>query len=472
MNRFFCVLTFCLPLSLVAQVIDLELELFASGLQNPVAIRHAGDERLFVLEQPGRIMILDAEGSIAPTPFLDIRSSVRDNASERGLLGLAFHPRYAENGYCYVNYTTEPDGATVVSRFSVDPDNRNRALPESEKVVLTFDQPFGNHNGGDLAFGPDGYLYIATGDGGSANDPQDNGQARLTFLGKILRIDVDGGDPYAIPEDNPFSQVDDTFDEIWALGLRNPWRISFDRREGDLWIADVGQSAFEEINFEPSGDPGGRNYGWRCYEGNEAFLTQDCPAANQLTFPVHTYAHSGENGCSVTGGYVYRGPTFADMQGVYIYADFCSGRIGGLRAQENGEFSNEVLLEGVNGQYSSFGEDQNGELYLAARSAGQIFRLVDTSFVSSTREITPEEMPITVRPQPFGTTLTLEMELPPARSASLRILSLDGKLLAQRKDLLPGRQTLEFPTADWPRGTYLLVLAIDGRRRVERIVKL
>jgi glucose/arabinose dehydrogenase len=472
MNRLLTLLLCCLPLAAYSQHIDLELQTFATGLNKPVAIRHAGDERLFIVEQPGRIMVLDTNGSVAATPFLDIRSRVRDNAGERGLLGLAFHPQFADNGYFYVNYTTEPNAATVVSRFSVDPSDRNRALPNSEKVILTFEQPFGNHNGGDIVFGPDGYLYIATGDGGSANDPQNKGQDRLTFLGKILRIDVDGGDPYTIPADNPFGQVDDTLDEIWALGLRNPWRISFDRQTGDLWIADVGQNEYEEINFEPAGSTGGRNYGWRCYEGNEPFNTQNCPSVDALTAPVLAYAHSGTNGCSVTGGYVYRGDTYADMRGVYLYTDFCSGRIWGLRSDGAGGFDNEFLLDGAGGQYSSFGEDQNGELYLAARGFGRIYRLVDTSFVSSTRGVMAGRFPLIVRPQPFSVTLTLEMELPQNRSANLKILSLDGKLLTRRDSLVPGRQTLQFATADWPAGTYLLVLEVDGLRRVERIVKL
>jgi glucose/arabinose dehydrogenase len=471
MNRFYYLLICLLPLSLLAQDIDLDLELFASGLQKPVAIRHAGDERLFVVEQAGRILRLDAAGNVSATPFLDIRNQVRDNASERGLLGLAFHPDYAENGYFYVNYTTEPDAATVVSRFSVDPADRNRALPGSELVLLTFEQPFGNHNGGDIAFGPDGYLYIATGDGGDANDPLDLGQDRLSMLGKILRIDVDNGTPYGIPTDNPFAKTDATLDEIWALGLRNPWRISFDRQTGDLWIADVGQNRYEEVNVEPGDDPGGRNYGWRCYEGNEPFNTQDCPAASELTFPVRAYAHSGQNGCSVTGGYVYRGATYTDMQGVYIYTDFCSGKIWGLRPNGDDTFTNETLFSGDGGQYSSFGEDLAGELYLAALNDGRIYRVVDTSFVSSTTDPAAMAIPLTVAPQPFGNQLRLTVELPTVRQASLRVLTTDGREIWQTRGLQPGPQTIALDTNTWSPGVYLLVLEVDGVRRVERVIK-
>lgn len=449
----------------------MELRPFAAGFDRPVAIRNAGDDRLFVVERPGRIILVDNEGNVAPTPFLDIRDRVRDNASERGLLGLAFHPNFTENGYFYVNYTTEPNSGTVVSRFTVDPSDPDRADIGSEMILLSFDQPFGNHNGGDLAFGPDGYLYISTGDGGGAGDPEDNGQDRLNFLGKILRIDVDSGDTYGIPADNPFANTDATLDEIWALGLRNPWRMSFDRQTGDLWIADVGQNQYEEVNFQPAGDPGGQNYGWRCYEGNEPFNTQNCAAASELTFPVHTYVHNGANGCSVTGGYVYRGPTYTDMQGVYIYADFCSGRIWGLRPDGQQSFTSEVLLDGTAGQYSSFGEDNKGELYLAALGQGRIYQLVDTSFVSSTLDPEAADWSLQMAPQPFENTLRLTLDLPSARTRSLRILTLDGRPVTQRTDLSTGVQTLELNTTQWPAGVYLLVLEVDGLRRVERIIK-
>jgi len=251
------------------------LEEFASGFTRPVDIAHADDSRLFVVEQAGYIYVVDELGTVSPAPFLDINTLVRSSGNEQGLLGLVFHPNYATNGFFYVNYTRN-DGDTRISRFNVSRTDPNNAVPTSEMVLLTISQLFGNHNGGDLNFGPDGYLYIGLGDGGSGGDPQNNAQDSSTYLGKMLRIDVDGGSPYAIPSGNPFVSYSSTLDEIWAFGLRNPWRFSFDRLTGDLWIADVGQNVLEEINFQPANSGGGENYGWRCYEGNSLFNGSDC----------------------------------------------------------------------------------------------------------------------------------------------------------------------------------------------------
>lgn len=351
---------------------------YLSALDNPVAITNAGDERLFIVEQKGIITWVKGTSITEQGEFLDIDARVR-SGGERGLLGLAFHPDYTNNGYFYVNYTNN-SGHTVISRFSVNADDANRADPDSEKILLTQDQPFSNHNGGDLAFGPDGYLYIGLGDGGSGGDPQNNAQNHTTFLGKMLRIDVDNGDPYAIPADNPFAEEDFTLDEIWSLGWRNPWRFSFDRETGDMWVGDVGQDAWEEIDFEPTGT-GGLNYGWRCYEGNADFNQgNDCPDESQMTFPVHQYPKPN-NGCiSVTGGYVYRGAAFANLQGRYIYGDFCTGQFWSIMPDGTGGFINEELsIEGGgNFQPSSFGEDQNGELYMADFSSGAVYRIGTT----------------------------------------------------------------------------------------------
>lgn len=354
----------------------LRLEEFASGLDLPVDITHAGDDRLFVVEKRGFIRVLESDGSLVEKPFLDIDSLVNSGASERGLLGLAFHPNYAENGYFFVNYT-DNSGQTQVSRFKVSPDNPDVADASSQKKILNIFQPFTNHNGGDLAFGPDGYLYIGTGDGGSGGDPQNSGQTRTSLLGKMLRIDINTETPYAIPEDNPFANTDFTLDEVWALGLRNPWRFSFDRLTGDLWIGDVGQNSWEEIDLQLANSPGGENYGWRCYEGNNTFNTNDCADASTLTFPVHAYENSFSVGCSVTGGFVYRGSDFPDLVGHYVYADFCTGRIWSLSPDGADGWINREWLDGANGEYSSFGQDQNGELYLAAYGNGDIYRVVD-----------------------------------------------------------------------------------------------
>lgn len=354
----------------------LELEEFASGLSSPVDIANAGDDRLFVVEKRGFIRILEADGSLLEKPFLDIDSLVNSGASERGLLGLAFHPNYAENGYFFVNYT-DNNGHTQISRFNVSTDNPDLADASSQKKILHITQPYDNHNGGDLAFGPDGYLYIGTGDGGLGGDPDNSGQTRTALLGKMLRIDINTEGPYAIPEDNPFANTDFTLDEVWALGLRNPWRFSFDRQTGDLWIGDVGQNLWEEIDLQLANSPGGENYGWRCYEGDVPFNTNGCEDASNFTFPVHVYTSNFTVGCSVTGGYVYRGTDFPDLISHYLYADFCSGRIWSLYPDGADGWINREWLNGPNSQFSTFGEDQNGELYLAAYGTGQIFRVVD-----------------------------------------------------------------------------------------------
>ncbi len=369
------VLLLCAALTTTHAQIVLSLEEVASGFTKPLEIVHAGDERLFVVEQPGRIRILWPDGTVAPQPFLDITDRVLDNANERGLLGLAFHPQYATNGWFFVNYTGS-GGKTVVSRFSVsaDPD---LADPDSELVLLEITQPFANHNGGCIRFGPDGYLYIGTGDGGAGGDPLDSGQDPLSLLGKMLRIDVDGPGPYAIPPDNPFFGNDFTLDEIWALGLRNPWRFSFDRLTGDLWIGDVGQNEWEEIDFQPATSSGGENYGWRCYEGYAPYNTSGCGTQELYTFPVHVYENSNAVGRSVTGGYVYRGSAHPALYGAYIFGDYVSGRIWALWRDSTGTVSVEELLDFNNNELSSFGEDLDGELYACGHGSGRIFRLVD-----------------------------------------------------------------------------------------------
>lgn len=365
----------------------LELQPFAAGLSRPVAIVNAGDDRLFVVEKVGRIRLLDAAGTLQSQPFLDIVDRVRSGGSEQGLLGLAFHPDYADNGLFYVNYT-DLDGDTRISRFQVEAGDPDQADPDSEQLLIQVPQPYTNHNGGDLAFGPDGYLYIGLGDGGSGGDPQDFGQNRQSLLGKLLRIDVDGGDPYGIPPDNPFADTDETLDEIWALGLRNPWRFSFDRLTGDLWIADVGQSAWEEVSYQPAASQGGENYGWRCYEADAPFNTAGCPPASELTFPVHAYPHGGPACRSVTGGYVYRGEAYPNLQGYYLYADFCTGQIWGLISEVEDDFANVLLYDFEPSEIVAFGEDQAGELYLAAFQQGTIYRIVDQCVEVEAPEIT------------------------------------------------------------------------------------
>ena len=381
----------CFLQPLTAQL-SVNLRLFASGFTRPVDIAHAGDDRLFIVEQRGFIKIINAAGQVLPTPFLDIDARVNSGANERGLLGLAFHPEYSNNGYFFVNYTNN-SGHTVIARYSVNPTNPNQALVDSEQIIMTITQPFSNHNGGDLNFGADGYLYIGMGDGGSGGDPQNYSQNRQSLLGKMLRIDVNNGSPYSVPASNPFINIAGTRPEIWAIGLRNPWRFSFDRETQDLWIADVGQNAWEEVHFRPASSAGGENYGWRCYEGSATYNTNGCAGASGYIVPIRTYPNPAE-GCSITGGFVYRGEDYPGLWGRYLYTDYCSGKIWSLRPDGQGGWTNELLRQGATNQYSTFGEDQRGELYLASLSSGQIWQLTDRcALLDITAQVSPETCP-------------------------------------------------------------------------------
>jgi glucose/arabinose dehydrogenase len=353
---------------------QISLQAFASGFSSPVHVTHAGDGsgRLFVVEKEGRIRIVK-NGVLSATPFLAIEDRVLSSGSEQGLLCVAFPPGYASKGYFYVNYTRLPDGATVVSRFrtSADPD---LALPGSEEPILLVPQPFANHNGGQMAFGPkDGYLYIGMGDGGSGGDPFNNAQNPAELLGKLLRLDPESGAaPYAVPPSNPYRAQPGFRPEIWALGLRNPWRFSFDRLTGDLFIADVGQNIWEEIDVQPASSPGGENYGWRIWEGAECYdLASGCPIPARYAPPVFSYDHN--QGCSVTGGSVYRGELHPEMQGIYFFGDFCSGMVWGLRRGAL-QWENALLVD-TTYLISTFGEDEKGNIYLADYRTGSLYLL-------------------------------------------------------------------------------------------------
>lgn len=335
------------------------------GLQSPVDIQNAGDARLFIVEQRGVIRLLDETG-LRDEPFLDIPDRVFDAGNEQGLLGLAFHPDFAANGAFYVNYT-RGTGDTVIARFLAGADS-NRVDPASERVLLGIDQPYPNHNGGGMVFGPDGYLYIGTGDGGAQGDPEGRAQNPDSLLGKMLRLDVDGGDPYAVPSDNPFASGGGR-PEIWAVGLRNPWRFAFDSQTGDLFIADVGQNQWEEVDFLPAGSPGGANFGWDLREGLASYEGDPSPA---FTDPVAVYSHD-EGGCSVTGGEVVRDPALPEWQGIYFYGDFCSGLIWGLFRDPGGVWQNRVLFD-TGFQITSFGSGSDGGVYVLDRSGG-VYRL-------------------------------------------------------------------------------------------------
>lgn len=351
-----------------------------SGFRNPVGMATAGDGsgRLFVIEQAGVIKMVKND-EIQTVPFLDISDRVTC-CGERGLLGIAFPPGDGSKDHVYVAYTAtenrdrNPAAQLVsrVSRFTMNPDGQT-ADPDSEAIILTYDQPFTNHNGGHLTFGPDGYLYIGVGDGGSGGDPDNHAQSLDDILGKMLRIDVEAGGSaaYVVPADNPFVGQTGVLPEIWAYGLRNPWRYSFDRLTGDLYIGDVGQNAWEEIDFQPASNAGGENYGWRIMEGNHCYNPNPCDDQG-LTPPIWDYNHDN-NDRSVTGGYVYRGDAFPGLQGIYLYGDFASGRLWGLR-QNAGVWENKLLLS-TERNISSFGEDEDGEVWLV-NYGGSIHRIV------------------------------------------------------------------------------------------------
>ena len=426
---------------------NINLETFASGFSSPVAITNAGDTRLFVVQRSGAIRILNANGTINTTNFLNL-STIISSGGERGLLGLAFHPNYATNGYFYVNYTRTGDGATVIARYSVSTTNPDVADASSALILLTIPQPASNHNGGSVVFGPDGFLYIGMGDGGGANDTSNYGQNINSLLGKMLRIDVNSGTLYGIPATNPFAGAIPGSDEIWAVGMRNPWKFSFDSQTGDLWIADVGQNAIEEIN-KVSSTLAGVNYGWRCYEGNSPFNTTGCSGIANYTFPVTEYTHAASGGCSITGGYVYRGTTYPNLQGKYLFSDYCNNKIGYI-ANTGGAIT---WSNAFSGNISTFGQDANGELYVAGLNNGIVSKIVDTTL--SVDDF--EEIGLTIYPNPAKDYFTIENKQ--NRELSIKIYDASGKIVLNQEG-----QSFEILTIDTSRfnqGIHLLV-AEDG----------
>ncbi len=346
---------------------NIGLESFATGLSNPVEIVTSPhqDKRLFVVQQSGTVKIVNADGTVAAGNFINISGKITFGG-ERGLLGMAFHPQFTSNRYFFVFYNNL-QGALTVSRFTANASYPDTADASSEKILMTIPKPFTNHNGGSLHFGPDGYLWISTGDGGNGGDPNNNAQNRNSLLGKLLRIDVNSDNAYNIPADNPFVGSEGA-DEIWAYGLRNAWKFSFDRLTNQVWVADVGQEVLEEINTVPAASSG-INYGWRCYEGNNTYNTSGCANASTMTFPVAQYDHSAGK-CSITGGYVYRGSMYADLVGKYVFADYCAGQIGVL--SNNNTITWSTPSAGNN--FTTFGEDNQKQLYVAA-SNGRIYKV-------------------------------------------------------------------------------------------------
>jgi len=380
MRMFTGLATFCLLLSTSVQgqiQTPIELEVFATGIDKPTDIVSAGDGRLFVLEKEGVIRIVNPDGSLLATPFLDIQSLTNTSGfnDERGLLGMAFHPEYSDNGYFFINYTRN-NGDTRVARYTVSSDP-NVADAASAVEVVTIDQPFSNHNGGCIRFGSDGYLYIGMGDGGSGEDPLNAGQSMNTLLGKMLRVDIDVDEGYEVPADNPFvSSGADTLPEIWASGVRNPWKFSFDMETGDMFIGDVGQYTWEEVNFQSVTSLGGENYGWRCYEGFSSGFGGGCLPFSSYDAPILDYNHSGGR-CSVTGGYVYRGSEYPNLLGKYFYTDYCNGQFWTVELNDADEWVVFEVLDPQGFGWSTFGQNADGEMFVANQSSGIIYQIID-----------------------------------------------------------------------------------------------
>ena len=364
LNRFFVSIFIVWPCGLYAIGLNQVLE----DLNLPVLLTHSNDSRIFVVEKTGKVFSYD-ENFKERQLFLDVSTLVTVRGNEQGLLSLAFHPSFSENGDAFIFYTAK-NGDNTLARLTLDPSDAGKANLNSLEVLIAQEDPASNHNGGMLAFGKDGYLYLGIGDGGRGGDPWNNAQNLETFLGKMLRIDVNQSKGYSIPANNPFVGEKGVLAEIWAYGLRNPWRHSFDKVNGDLWIADVGQNKWEEIHWQSHDSEGGENYGWRIMEGNHCFKPRKNCAGENLVRPVAEYAH--QHGCSVTGGYVYRGRAIKELQGKYLFGDFCTGTIWSIDKSKN--FEMQVLME-TDINISSFGEDATGELYVVDYR-GNVFKFI------------------------------------------------------------------------------------------------
>ncbi|SHF88693.1 Por secretion system C-terminal sorting domain-containing protein [Flavobacterium fluvii] len=431
------------------------LETFATGFSSPVEIANAGDSRLFVVEKGGTIKILNPNGTINATAFLNISGQV-STGSEQGLLGLAFHPNYASNGLFFINYTNT-SGNTVIAKYSVNIGNPNIANPSSVSILLTIAQPFANHNGGTLKFGTDGYLYIGMGDGGSGGDPGNRAQNTTDLLGKMLRIDVNSGTPYGIPIGNPYVGITGA-DEIWAIGLRNPWKFSFDKIKNNLWIADVGQNNIEEINIV-SATESGLNYGWRCYEGNTAYNTTGCPSQTTMKFPIAVIDHS-TGACSVTGGYVYNGTNYPKFKELYFFSDYCNPKIGMMTI--TGTITYSTVFTGNN--FSTFGEDNSGELYIASINNGTIYKIKDTSLGLNTPEISQ----FIVYPNPTKSEITIRKSNK-NYPAEITLFDLNGKIILQQKTMDKPENSIK--TNHLPKGIYILSIKNDqGQLSSHRLI--
>ena len=419
----------------------IQLQSFATGFTQPLEIVNAGDNRLFVVEKTGKIKILNANGTTNATPFLDISALVTTD-SERGLLGLAFHPNYATNGFFFINYTNL-SGNTIIARYSVNTTNPNVAQTTGS-TLLTVNQPFNNHNGGSIKFGTDGFLYIGMGDGGSGGDPGNRAQNITDNLGKMLRINVGTSAiaTYSIPSTNPYVGIAGN-DEIWATGLRNPWKFSFNRLNGDLWIADVGQELFEEVNKVASPLTTGLNFGWRCYEANMAYNTTGCAAQSTFVTPIAAINHA--TSCSITGGYVYTGTQYPNLLNKYLFVDFCDNKIGIINPAGVLTYTPALSV----GNIATFGEDIAGELYVAGLYNGIIYKIVDTSL--SINEVSKNEFKMYPNPGKNEVFIEKSNESYPIEVV---IFDTNGKLLLKQKTEDVLKNTIN--TSSLSNGIYLI----------------
>jgi glucose/arabinose dehydrogenase len=436
-----------------------QTQAFATGLTQPVDVAHAGDSRLFVVQQNGRVRIVNSNGTVNATDFLNVSTLTTSNG-ERGLLGIAFHPNYSVNGYFYINYTRTSDGATVIARYTRSSTNPDVADSTSASIIMIITQDFSNHNGGCLRFGPDGLLYIGMGDGGSGGDPNNRAQNINSLLGKMLRIDVDNGTPYSSPATNPYAGATAGADEIFFTGMRNPWKFSFDKLNGNMWIADVGQNATEEINRVNAPLTPGLNMGWRCYEGNTAYNTTGCGAAANYYFPIVTYP-LGSGNCSVVGGYVYRGTNHPSFSGKYIFADYCTGRIGYIDAVNGGAIT--WTTSQIANFLATFGEDVNGELYVASRSGGTLLKLIDPLSVNDN-----QLSKASVYPNPVDGILTIKS----AQSndiSQIALIDMSGKSMQINSSRFENDILID--TSSLTNGIYLLQLTTSNGVEHHKIVK-
>lgn len=447
MNRSLFFVIACLSFTNAFSQNSVVLDEVTSGLSKPIGIVNDGKSNfLYVVEQGGTIKKFDPIQKSSPELFANLTSKVNSNGGEKGLLGLAFHPKYDENGFFFVNYTTASQ--SIIARFKALNGVFDLA---SEKIILSVAQPFSNHNAGDLAFGPDGFLYVPMGDGGSGGDPGNRAQNGQELLGKILRIDINTENaPYLIPADNPFVSSSTVKPEIWALGLRNPWRISF-TKGGDLYIADVGQDKMEEINFHAANDNSGLNYGWRCKEGTDNYNTNGCGDLSRFTNPIHTYLHSSSNGCSVTGGHVYEG-SMESLKGKYFFGDFCSGKMWWL-TNVSGVVNTEEVFNMGGGQLSAFGLSTTGEIYVTGYNQGEIYKINDPT--TGFDDLNQTSSDIVAYPNPTNGKINIESDFL-KKYPQLILHDATGREVLNTK--VSNDSKVELDMALFPKGVYLLSL--------------